>query len=98
MLDTVITITIEALFTVVFIASLIDYVRRRDVLSRDLVAVFGSVSALFVVQFVGLVFGSTPPWLASASAALILARSEEHTSELQSHSDLVCRLLLEKKK
>src|SRR4029434_5368614 len=28
----------------------------------------------------------------------ILARSEEHTSELQSHLNLVCRLLLEKKK
>src|SRR5260221_8064115 len=28
----------------------------------------------------------------------IAQRSEEHTSELQSHSDLVCRLLLEKKK
>src|SRR5438132_7911661 len=28
----------------------------------------------------------------------VVARSEEHTSELQSHSDLVCRLLLEKKK
>src|SRR5438034_6746927 len=28
----------------------------------------------------------------------VLSRSEEHTSELQSHSDLVCRLLLEKKK
>src|SRR5438034_3733332 len=28
----------------------------------------------------------------------VLWRSEEHTSELQSHSDLVCRLLLEKKK
>src|SRR5947207_4847010 len=27
-----------------------------------------------------------------------MIRSEEHTSELQSHSDLVCRLLLEKKK
>src|SRR5438034_6301046 len=27
-----------------------------------------------------------------------LLRSEEHTSELKSHSDLVCRLLLEKKK
>src|SRR5476649_633624 len=27
-----------------------------------------------------------------------LRRSEEHTSELQSHSELVCRLLLEKKK
>src|SRR5438034_8041533 len=30
--------------------------------------------------------------------AAIVERSEEHTSELQSHSDLVCRLLLEKKK
>src|SRR5947207_10051142 len=30
--------------------------------------------------------------------ALYNYRSEEHTSELQSHSDLVCRLLLEKKK
>src|SRR2546428_8249463 len=28
----------------------------------------------------------------------LLSRSEEHTSELQSRSDLVCRLLLEKKK
>src|SRR5438132_11916825 len=31
------------------------------------------------------------------NARLIAERSEEHTSELQSHSDLVCRLLLEKK-
>src|SRR2546421_8929051 len=31
-------------------------------------------------------------------SARIVARSEEHTSELQSRSDLVCRLLLEKKK
>src|SRR5438034_6238545 len=33
-----------------------------------------------------------------ALTALAVSRSEEHTSELQSHSDLVCRLLLEKKK
>src|SRR5206468_4584573 len=32
------------------------------------------------------------------AAALLNRRSEEHTSELQSRSDLVCRLLLEKKK
>src|SRR5438132_575511 len=32
------------------------------------------------------------------AADVASARSEEHTSELQSHSDLVCRLLLEKKK
>src|SRR5207249_11381315 len=31
-------------------------------------------------------------------AALLASRSEEHTSELQSRFDLVCRLLLEKKK
>src|SRR5437773_9761426 len=30
--------------------------------------------------------------------AYLYERSEEHTSELQSHHDLVCRLLLEKKK
>src|SRR5260221_238782 len=34
-------------------------------------------------------------WATSPSSS---KRSEEHTSELQSHSDLVCRLLLEKKK
>src|SRR5438034_11453882 len=32
------------------------------------------------------------------TSGLFDGRSEEHTSELQSHSDLVCRLLLEKKK
>src|SRR5260370_28082136 len=31
-------------------------------------------------------------------SAAIISRSEEHTSELQSHLNLVCRLLLEKKK
>src|SRR5437773_5319389 len=49
-----------------------------------------------------------PNWLEIASERMAEApavplcdvppRSEEHTSELQSHHDLVCRLLLEKKK
>src|SRR5438132_4115747 len=38
------------------------------------------------------------PQLLSVGAVRPHLRSEEHTSELQSHSDLVCRLLLEKKK
>src|SRR5438034_9938125 len=48
--------------------------------------------------------GSDGARLRSAYAAGDIAlppgwlRSEEHTSELQSHSDIVCRLLLEKKK
>src|SRR5438034_8332201 len=49
-------------------------------------------------------FGPSPPtrsdemprsWRYTSRSGM---RSEEHTSELQSHSDLVCRLLLEKKK
>src|SRR5215211_9210332 len=38
------------------------------------------------------------PALATAAWGARMKRSEEYTSELQSHSDLVCRLLLEKKK
>src|SRR5436190_9027202 len=41
--------------------------------------------------------GPARPLLLQAAHRLP-CRSEEHTSELQSHSDLVCRLLLEKKK
>src|SRR5260370_28858102 len=47
----------------------------------------------------------TSPGAAAAAAPLsgcrqyrAIVRSEEHTSELQSHLNLVCRLLLEKKK
>src|SRR5437588_8421578 len=40
----------------------------------------------------------TPNTLRLRKKILQANRSEEHTSELQSHSDLVCRLLLEKKK
>src|SRR5947207_11456852 len=43
---------------------------------------------------VGVVFVSRIVWVFPSG----FPRSEEHTSELQSHSDLVCRLLLEKKK
>src|SRR5260370_31997330 len=39
--------------------------------------------------------GTSPSWGPSCQSQ---CRSEEHTSELQSHLNLVCRLLLEKKK
>src|SRR5438034_6383581 len=39
---------------------------------------------------------STPEKFRMMPTAFTAVRSEEHTSELQSHSDLVCRLLLEK--
>src|SRR3982750_4932450 len=38
-----------------------------------------------------------PAWTCGCPSRCSRSRSEEHTSELQSRSDLVCRLLLEKK-
>src|SRR2546427_6807145 len=45
------------------------------------------------IQFPAKPEASTVPY-----ASALVKRSEEHTSELQSQSNLVCRLLLEKKK
>src|SRR5688572_32159032 len=64
--------------------------------------VFGA-SSLWLVLKVGLtVSASIPVAVISISLFRLLGkigvRSEEHTSELQSQSNLVCRLLLEKKK
>src|SRR5256885_2493181 len=42
--------------------------------------------------------GGTWPWASGAKCTVAPWRSEEHTSELQSPCNLVCRLLLEKKK
>src|SRR2546430_13469502 len=51
----------------------------------------GALGALDLLA-VGVVIGGV------AAVRVDVARSEEHTSELQSQSNLVCRLLLEKKK
>src|SRR5260221_9992033 len=66
---------------------------------------FRSVAALAVAQALDDVGGhraedaGVAPFVHGVGARdLVADRSEEHTSELQSHSDLVCRLLLEKKK
>src|SRR5436190_16964290 len=68
----------------------------------DLVSSEDAILKLFVASMRRRVFvihgcskrhGMTP-----CPRRLDVRRSEEHTSELQSHSDLVCRLLLEKKK
>src|SRR2546421_1962132 len=45
-----------------------------------------------------MLFGVLRSKYGSTMMILTPSRSEEHTSELQSRSDLVCRLLLEKKK
>src|SRR5436190_6890278 len=63
--------------------------------------------SLMLILFIPIIFGLKQiyPWTnttfmheTSYWSRDKFVRSEEHTSELQSHSDLVCRLLLEKKK
>src|SRR5438132_8202559 len=50
------------------------------------------------VAFRRIFIGGMRENVSSVPCRWFVRRSEEHTSELQSHSDLVCRLLLEKKK
>src|SRR5690242_21475046 len=65
--------------------------------SSDLTAGFTtSTSTGFAALVAAGFFASSP--LRRAISARSALRSEEHTSELQSHVNLVCRLLLEKKK
>src|SRR5207249_9583089 len=82
--------------------------------SSDLAAAAGIVAALERIPGLAGVVGVPSAFALVAGAALLAAvvarartehrtdpkaeRSEEHTSELQSRFDLVCRLLLEKKK
>src|SRR2546430_11772262 len=70
-------------------------------LATDRVSPFGNPGITACLQlpqaYRSLPRPSSPP-CAKASTVRPYARSEEHTSELQSQSNLVCRLLLEKKK
>src|SRR5690349_22496370 len=76
---------------------------KQGVAGRDVV-VHGAVSKQQLsleipgVGLVGFVCIVVAVASAGQQALVALARSEEHTSELQSRRDLVCRLLLEKKK
>ncbi len=73
-MDSATTLAIGVLFGLVFVAVLVEYLRRRDPLSLDLVLVFGSVAALFLLALLPIVAGATPAWLAAAAAALLLAQ------------------------
>src|SRR5688500_13508880 len=68
---------------------------------RELLELSLLTRVLEVVESLGEVKARSIPWdrvLTGVAVAMVGARSEEHTSELQSPCNLVCRLLLEKKK
>src|SRR5260370_26028541 len=58
----------------------------------------GSKSGIGTATFLQKTMRMRTPGSTCASSFVGTLRSEEHTSELQSHLNLVCRLLLEKKK
>src|SRR5438132_4657821 len=72
---------------------LLDWVAPRSVI--DVGCGVGTWLSVFRELGVEQVWGVDGPWV---DRKLLEIRSEEHTSELQSHSDIVCRLLREKKK
>src|SRR5204862_8246450 len=59
---------------------------------------FEALMAVCGAAALGAAFVARRALRAPPEPALLFLRSEEHTSELQSRRDLVCRLLLEKKK
>src|SRR5438034_7343484 len=73
-----------------------SYMAQRERIMRD-----GAIPAKYkhLMTMIVDALQTHPDGVATiANRARMSLRSEEHTSELQSHSDLVCRLLLEKKK
>src|SRR2546427_7205414 len=75
----------------------------RSQFQQNIVLAGGSVVSVALLYLLFVIFFRRPAQdiasaMAQARTGDLSARSEEHTSELQSQSNLVCRLLLEKKK
>src|SRR5207237_7681710 len=71
--------------------------RRPGDIARPAMASTASVAASRITE-AAPASGQTSCSSTKPSISMARVRSEEHTSELQSHLNLVCRLLLEKKK
>src|SRR5260370_40470468 len=69
-----------------------------DVAALGAVIIGAALSAQNIAELAALKLGLSSEVAHALVIAAAVARSEEHTSELQSHLNLVCRLLLEKKK
>jgi signal transduction histidine kinase/CheY-like chemotaxis protein len=66
-----IALVVEALFLVLFVATLVEYVRHRDPVRRDIMLVFSGLAALFVLQ-VWRGLGGDVPIVAGIAAGVLL--------------------------
>src|SRR5437588_8610226 len=86
-------------YTTLFRSILLQTLPLVPPIVREAAAPLGNIDNLTVIDPSGASkLTDTVVRTAAEGTAIAKSRSEEHTSELQSHSDLVCRLLLEKKK
>jgi signal transduction histidine kinase/CheY-like chemotaxis protein len=68
------TLALEALFGVLFLATLVGFVRRRDALSRDVMLIFGSMAMLFALAGLSAAIGTLPNWVNGIGIAFLLAQ------------------------
>lgn len=74
-----IVLAIEVLFAIIFVRALLDYVAKRDPLSRDVVLVFSATATLFLLDIAArteasLGLGALPPAVRLTAIALLLAQ------------------------
>jgi signal transduction histidine kinase/CheY-like chemotaxis protein len=69
-----VTLVSMALFGFLFVATLIAYLRRRDTLDRDVMLIFGSVAAVFVVTSISAAGVRVPDPVVGASLAFLIAQ------------------------
>ena len=71
---TAIVLASELLFGLLFVTTMISYVRRRDPVRRDVMLIVASVAALFAVVRAGLVAGELPDPVTGAALMLLFAQ------------------------
>src|SRR2546430_8239850 len=87
------------LFRSLLLSGLVALRRRQEARARTLLgqALTAGADTAETLAGLGALDARAGRWVsAAAETRAAVARSEEHTSELQSQSNLVCRLLLEK--
>jgi signal transduction histidine kinase/DNA-binding response OmpR family regulator len=65
---------VEALFALVFVQALVAYLRRRDPIQRDVMAVFAAAAMLFVLDLGRRFLGDPPQVLRTAALVLLFAQ------------------------
>src|SRR5437773_3609291 len=92
------TLSLHDALPIFFEGLTMETVPVKDVVNARVLALLGDSITTDHISPAGSIKKDSPAGKYLMAHGVEPRRSEEHTSELQSHHDLVCRLLLEKKK